>query len=143
MPLDTVNNFLIYHNGHKHKDKITNDFPAAHSDIPANLLLLLSTNTSIRMASQNLLTIAQTAELLNCSAGFVRKRISLTESRQPGGWPKHTYVNLQPNGAKSLFRVDKDALQEFLKSQAQTESVETQEAKVEEESTCSTGTCPF
>jgi len=166
VPLDTVNNFLIYHNGHKHKDN-----PAAHSDIPANLLLLLSTNTSIRMASQNLLTIAQTAELLNCSAGFVRKRISLTESRQPtiaqtaellncsagfvrkrisltesrqpGGWPKHTYVNLQPNGAKSLFRVDKDALQEFLKSQAQTESVETQEAKVEEESTCSTGTCPF
>jgi|TARA_B100000900_G_scaffold414732_1_gene442251 hypothetical protein len=96
------------------------------------------------MASQNLLTIAQTAELLNCSAGFVRKRISLTESRQPGGWPKHTYVNLQPNGAKSLFRVDKDALQDFLKSEAQIESVETAEATVGEETpTCTTGTCSF
>jgi len=89
------------------------------------------------MESQKLLTIAQTAELLNCSAGFVRKRISLTESKQPGGWPKSTYVNLQPNGAKSLFRINKDALQEYLKGQEE-------QAKVSEEtSTCSTGTCTF
>ena len=94
------------------------------------------------MESQKLLTIAQTAELLNCSAGFVRKRISLTESRQPGGWPKSTYVNLQPNGAKSLFRINKEALQDFLKTQDQQKEV-TEEAKVEEETTpCSTGQCP-
>jgi len=67
------------------------------------------------MESQKLLTIAQTAELLNCSAGFVRKRISLTESKQPGGWPKSTYVNLQPNGAKSVFRINKDGVGGVLK----------------------------
>ena len=89
------------------------------------------------MASQNLLTIAQTAELLNCSAGFVRQRISLTESRQPGGWPKSTYVNLQPNGAKSLFRVNKDALEDYLKGQ------EEQAKVVDETPACSTGTCTF
>jgi hypothetical protein len=32
------------------------------------------------METARLLTIAQTAELLNCSAGFVRKRIALTEA---------------------------------------------------------------
>ena len=63
---------------------------------------------------KTLLTIAETAELLNCSSGFVRKRIALTEGGQPGGWPKSTYVNLQPNGAKSLFRVKKSALEEYL-----------------------------
>jgi len=89
------------------------------------------------MESQKLLTIAQTAELLNCSAGFVRKRISLTESRQPGGWPKSTYVNLQPNGAKSLFRINKEALQEYLKGQEE-------QAKVEKSvEPCATGTCSF
>lgn len=77
------------------------------------------------MESAKLLTIAQTAELLNCSAGFVRKRISLTESNQPGGWPKSIFVNLQPNGVKSLYRINKDALEEYLKGQAE-------EAKVEE-----------
>ncbi len=63
---------------------------------------------------KTLLTIAETAELLNCSSGFVRKRIALTEGNQPGGWPKAVYVNLQPNGAKSLFRVKKAALEEYL-----------------------------
>ena len=87
------------------------------------------------MDSQKLLTIAQTAELLNCSAGFVRKRISLTESSQPGGWPKSTYVNLQPRGRKSLFRINKEALEEYLNGQAE-------QAKVDIESTCSTGQCP-
>ena len=66
---------------------------------------------------KTLLTIAETAELLNCSSGFVRKRIALTEGGQAGGWPKSTYVNLQPNGAKSLFRVKKGALEEFLASE--------------------------
>jgi hypothetical protein len=65
---------------------------------------------------KTLLTIAETAELLNCSSGFVRKRIALSEANQPGGWPKNVYVNLQPNGAKSLFRVNKIALEEFLKT---------------------------
>jgi len=78
------------------------------------------------MDSQKLLTIAQTAELLNCSAGFVRKRISLTESRQPGGWPRTTYVNLQPNGAKSLFRINKEALQEYLNEQQEQAKVVTE-----------------
>jgi len=64
--------------------------------------------------AKTLLTIAETAELLNCSAGFVRKRIALTEGGQPGGWPKSTYVNLQPSGAKSLFRIKKGALEEYL-----------------------------
>lgn len=65
---------------------------------------------------KSLLTIAETAELLNCSSGFVRKRIALSEASQPGGWPKTVYVNLQPNGAKSLYRVNKSALEEYLKS---------------------------
>ena len=74
---------------------------------------------------KTLLTIAETAELLNCSSGFVRKRIALTEGNQPGGWPKSTYVNLQPNGAKSLFRVKKSALEEYLAtSSADTVEVE-------------------
>ena len=81
------------------------------------------------MDHARLLTIAQTAELLNCSAGFVRKRIMLTESNQPGGWPKGIFVNLQPNGVKSLYRVNKDALEAYLNS-----SVE--EATVEESVTC-------
>ena len=63
---------------------------------------------------KTLLTIAETAELLNCSSGFVRKRIALTEGGQGGGWPKSVYVNLQPNGAKSLFRIKKGALEEYL-----------------------------
>jgi hypothetical protein len=67
------------------------------------------------MEPVKLLTIAQTAELLNCSAGFVRKRIALTESNQSGGWPKGTFVNLQPNGAKSLYRINQEALQNYLK----------------------------
>lgn len=67
------------------------------------------------MADQKtLLTIAETAELLNCSAGFVRKRIALTESNQIGGWPKEVFVNLQPNGAKSLYRIKREALETFL-----------------------------
>lgn len=63
-----------------------------------------------------LLTIAETANLLNCSSGFVRKRIALAEANQPGGWPKAVYVNLQPNGLKSLFRVKQEALNEYLQS---------------------------
>ena len=74
---------------------------------------------------KSLLTIAETAELLNCSSGFVRKRIALSEANQPGGWPKTVYVNLQPNGAKSLYRVNKSALEEYLKSSSA--------AKVEDE----------
>jgi hypothetical protein len=76
---------------------------------------------------KTLLTIAETAELLNCSSGFVRKRIALSESNQPGGWPKTVYLNLQPNGAKSLYRVDKTALQEFLKASSSAK-VETETA---------------
>jgi hypothetical protein len=65
---------------------------------------------------KNLLTIAETAKFLNCSSGFVRKRIALTESNQPGGWPKQIFINLQPNGAKSLYRVNKNALEDYLKT---------------------------
>lgn len=91
------------------------------------------------MESAKLLTIAQTAELLNCSAGFVRKRIALTEMNQPGGWPKGTFVNLQPNGAKSLYRINQEALENFLNGDNSQET-----AKVEESvETCTTGTCPF
>ena len=82
------------------------------------------------MESARLLTIAQTAELLNCSAGFVRKRIMLTESNQQGGWPKGIFVNLQPNGVKSLYRINKDALEAYLSSTSE-------EAKVEESGACS------
>jgi len=81
------------------------------------------------MESARLLTIAQTAELLNCSAGFVRKRIMLTESNQPGGRPKGIFVNLQPNRVKSLYRVNKDALEAYLSSTPE-------EAKVEESAAC-------
>jgi hypothetical protein len=77
------------------------------------------------MEPVKLLTIAQTAELLNCSAGFVRKRIALTEANQAGGWPKGTFVNLQPNGAKSLYRINQEALQNYLKGA-------NEEAKLEE-----------
>lgn len=77
------------------------------------------------MESLKLLTIAQTAELLNCSTGFVRKRIAMTEANQPGGWPKNTYVNLQPNGAKSLFRINKEALEAHLKGLSGEATVET------------------
>jgi len=49
------------------------------------------------MEPKNLLTIQQTAEMLGCSAGFVRKRIALTEHGQQGGWPKAVYINLQPD----------------------------------------------
>jgi hypothetical protein len=85
------------------------------------------------METARLLTIAQTAELLNCSAGFVRKRISLTESNQPGGWPKGIFVNLQPNGAKSLYRIHQDSLQEYLKSGAE---VDNEEVNIEESAVC-------
>jgi len=76
--------------------------------------------------SKTLLTIAETAELLNCSSGFVRKRIALSEANQPGGWPKSIYVNLQPNGAKSLYRVNRTALEEYLQN-ATPAKVETEE----------------
>jgi len=85
------------------------------------------------METARLLTIAQTAERLNCSAGFVRKRIALTESNQPGGWPKGIFVNLQPNGAKSLYRINQDALQDYLNGDVEG-SVE--EAKVEASAAC-------
>ena len=85
------------------------------------------------METARLLTIAQTAELLNCSAGFVRKRISLTESNQPGGWPKGIFVNLQPNVAKSLYRIHQDSLQEYLKSGAE---VDNEEVNIEESAAC-------
>jgi hypothetical protein len=55
---------------------------------------------------KNLLTIAETAKFLNCSSGFVRKRIALTESNQPGGWPKQM----------RLYRVNKNALEDYLKT---------------------------
>ena len=90
------------------------------------------------MEASKLLTIAQTAELLNCSAGFVRKRIALTESNCDGGWPKGTFVNLQPNGAKSLYRINQDALQAYLKG----EEKAAEEAAVESPTECTTGTCP-
>jgi len=84
--------------------------------------------------SKTLLTIAETAELLNCSSGFVRKRIALSEANQPGGWPKSVYVNLQPNGAKSLYRVNRNALEDYLRSSSL--------VKVEEEvSSLSTAVC--
>jgi len=84
--------------------------------------------------SKTLLTIAETAELLNCSSGFVRKRIALSEANQPGGWPKSVYVNLQPNGAKSLYRVNRSALEDYLRSSSL--------VKVEEEvSSLSTAVC--
>jgi hypothetical protein len=73
---------------------------------------------------KTLLTIAETAEFLNCSSGFVRKRIALTESNNPGGWPKDIYVNLQPTGAKSLYRIKKDALQQYLSGMDSSAKVE-------------------
>lgn len=85
---------------------------------------------------KTLLTIAETAELLNCSSGFVRKRIALSEANQPGGWPKSVYVNLQPNGAKSLYRVNKVALEEYLQNSSS--------AKVEaQEPTVAAASCNF
>jgi len=101
--------------------------------ITANLMASSTFTVSTPMETARLLTIAQTAELLNCSAGFVRKRIALTESNQAGGWPKGIFVNLQPNGAKSLYRINQDALQDYLKGEAG--SVDT-EAKVEESAAC-------
>jgi hypothetical protein len=80
------------------------------------------------MEPKTLLTIAETAKLLNCSSGFVRKRIALSEANQQGGWPKTLYINLQPNGAKSLFRVDKEALQTFLRSEGEEANIEEQNA---------------
>ena len=87
------------------------------------------------MEPKTLLTIAETAKLLNCSSGFVRKRIALSEGNQPGGWPKSLYINLQPNGAKSLFRVDKEALQNFLRVADEDASIE--EQNIEASSACS------
>ena len=87
------------------------------------------------MEPKTLLTIAETAKLLNCSSGFVRKRIALSEGNQPGGWPKSLYINLQPNGAKSLFRVDKEALQNFLRVADDEASIEDQ--NIEASSACS------
>lgn len=77
---------------------------------------------------KTLLTIAETAEFLNCSSGFVRKRIALTESNNPGGWPKDIYVNLQPSGAKSLYRINKDALQNYLNGADSSAKVENETA---------------
>lgn len=86
--------------------------------------------------SKTLLTIAETAELLNCSSGFVRKRIALSEANQPGGWPKTVYVNLQPNGAKSLYRVNRAALEDYLRASST--------AKVESEAeTAGVSACSF
>jgi hypothetical protein len=76
------------------------------------------------MDAKTLLTIAETAKLLNCSSGFVRKRIALSESNQNGGWPKSVYINLQPNGAKSLYRVNKEALESFLQDSKEEATVE-------------------
>jgi hypothetical protein len=78
---------------------------------------------------KTLLTIAETAEFLNCSSGFVRKRIALTESNNPGGWPRDIYVNLQPTGAKSLYRINKDALQNYLNNVASSATVENDEVE--------------
>jgi len=80
---------------------------------------------------KTLLTIAETAEFLNCSSGFVRKRIALTESNNPGGWPRDIYVNLQPSGAKSLYRINKEALQNYLNNVASSATVETDIAESE------------
>ena len=76
------------------------------------------------MESAKLLTIAQTAELLNCSQGFVRKRIALTEANEEGGWPKSIFVNLQPNGIKSLYRIKQEALVGFLTEQSEQATLE-------------------
>ena len=89
------------------------------------------------MDTSNFLTIAQAAEHLNCSTGFVRKRISLTEANQPGGWPKSLYVNLQPNGVKSLYRVRRDALDKYLVEQMQKATMD------EGAEACTTGACTF
>lgn len=86
---------------------------------------------------KSLLTIAEAADELNCSAGFVRKRISLTESNQPGGWPKEVFVNLQPNGAKSLYRIKREALESYLQGTTAGATVES-----EASAACSTGNCP-
>tara|TARA_R100001443_G_scaffold116634_1_gene137670 strand:+ start:950 stop:1219 length:270 start_codon:yes stop_codon:yes gene_type:complete len=86
------------------------------------------------MDSAKLLTIAQTAELLNCSQGFVRKRIALTEANQDGGWPKKIFVNLQPNGIKSLYRIKQEALVDYLTEQSEQATIEeTTEALVSEQ----------
>jgi hypothetical protein len=82
---------------------------------------------------ETLLTIAETANLLNCSSGFVRKRIALAESNQPGGWPKSVYVNLQPNGVKSLFRVKQQALNEYLQGTTSADTMEEASAACEVE----------
>jgi hypothetical protein len=101
--------------------------------ILANVITSTAFNSPTPMETARLLTIAQTAELLNCSAGFVRKRIALTESNQPGGWPKGIFVNLQPNGAKSLYRINQDALQDYLKGDVE---ASLEEAKVEVSTAC-------
>lgn len=88
----------------------------AHRADYANISSPDHLHRTIRMDTKTLLTIAETAELLNCSSGFVRKRISLSESNQEGGWPKNVYINLQPNGAKSLYRVNKTALETYLQT---------------------------
>jgi hypothetical protein len=94
------------------------------------------------MDSFKLLTIAQAAEHLNCSTGFIRKRISLTEANQPGGWPKNVYVNLQPKGAKKLYRVRKEALDQYISGQLEQAKMEEVASPTSSE-VCSTGTCTF
>ncbi len=84
-----------------------------------------------------LLTIAETAVLLNCSSGFVRKRIALTESGAPGGWPKTVYVNLQPNGVKSLFRIKRNALNEYLQESTVSDTMDSDSASSETSEACS------
>ena len=93
------------------------------------------------MADKNLLTIAETAELLACSAGFVRKKIALTVGNQPGGWPTTVFCNLQPNGAKSLFRVNRSALEAYLNQPNANETV-TSATSETAGGECSTGNCP-
>ena len=93
------------------------------------------------MAEKNLLTIAETAEMLACSAGFVRKKIALIVGNQPGGWPTTVFCNLQPNGAKSLFRVNRTALEAYLNS-SNDETQPTTTIETTGTDPCSTGNCP-
>ena len=88
------------------------------------VMLFQRSSITSGMSEKTLLTIAETADFLNCSSGFVRKRIALTESNNPGGWPRETFVNLQPSGAKSLYRIKKEALQTYLNSTSNSSKVE-------------------
>lgn len=76
----------------------------AHRADYANISSPDHLHRTTRMDTKTLLTIAETAELLNCSSGFVRKRISLSESNQEGGWPKNVYINLPSNFCGGDYR---------------------------------------